>query len=125
MSDMIRLITMSSRFALPALCLFLAVVASTSCSADKNKAAQAADTYLKNSGVKETKLDLFCTSPNAPDRAYVAMSATWGFSDKSGNPQKEFFGFIMQKDGDSWKIVSNTSYTDDKQKAIDYLSGAK
>jgi len=116
---------MSSRFALLTVCLFLAVVASTSCSADKKKAAQAADTYLKNSGVKETKLDLFCTSPNASDKAYVAMTATWGFSDKAGNPQKEFFGFIMQKDGDSWKIVQNTAYTDDKQKAIDYVSGGK
>jgi hypothetical protein len=88
-------------------------------------AAQTADTYLKGVGLKETKLDLFCTSPNAPDKAYVAVTGTWGFADRSGNPQKEYYGFIMQKDGNAWTIAKPVAYTDDKEKALVYLGGGK
>jgi hypothetical protein len=101
------------------------LLALVSCSEDQKKAAQAADTYLKGVGIKETKLDLFCTSPSVPDKAYVAMTGTWGFADSSGNPQKEFFGFIMQRDGTDWKIAQPAAYTQEKEKAQVYLGGGK
>jgi hypothetical protein len=103
----------------------LCLVALVSCSEDQKKAAQAADTYLKGVGIKETKLDLFCTSPSVPDKAYVAMTGTWGFADSSGNPQKEFYGFIMLRDESGWKIAQPAAYTQDKEKAKVYLGGGK
>ena len=105
--------------------LCLCLLSLVSCSKDQKKAAEAADTYLKGVGLKETKLDLFCTSPSAPDKAYVAITGTWGFADASGKQQKEFYGFIMRKDGDGWTIVGPTAYTDDKEKALVYLGGGK
>jgi hypothetical protein len=120
---MIRATSQICRLVLFCVCL-LALV---SCSEDQKKAAQAADTYLKGVGLKETKLDLFCTSPSVPDKAYVAMTGTWGFADKSGNPQKEFFGFIVLRDGSGWKIDQDhpAAYTQEKEKALVYLGGGK
>jgi hypothetical protein len=53
------------------------------------------------------------------------MTGTWGFADSSGNPQKEFYGFIMLRDGSGWKIAQPAAYTQDKEKAQVYLGGGK
>jgi hypothetical protein len=77
-------------------------------------------------GLKKTDMGVFVVDPAAADRAYLSVTATWNFADSSGQPQKENLGFIMKKNGNAWQIQNlGIKYTDDKNKALELLKGAK
>lgn len=103
----------------------LVLPAVQACSADQNRAEESVAQFLKQTGVQDVKLDLFLKAADAPDRAYVSVTATHPFASGSGSPQKEYLGFIVRKQGDEWKVEKNVSYTTDKNTARSLLLGRK
>jgi hypothetical protein len=106
--------------------LFLAaaVVALSGCDTQAKRAKESVDQRLKALGAKKTEMGIFVVDPAAPDRAYISVIATWNFADASGQPQKEGLGFGLKKDGESWQIDKmGIRYTDDKNKALQFLNG--
>lgn len=105
--------------------LIIALIAATliSCSGDEKMALKPVEDLLKQNGVKEVALDLLLTAPDIPNKAYVSVTATYGFASSSGSVQKEFSGYIVRKDGTNWRIEKNVIYTKDKQVAREILSG--
>lgn len=103
-----------------------AIVGLTGCNTQAKRAMESVDQKLKPMGVKKTEMGLFVVDPAAPDRAYIGVTATWNFADASGQPQKEYLGCALKKDGDGWQVEKiGIKYTDDKSKAILILNGGK
>jgi hypothetical protein len=105
--------------------LLLVFITFSGCGSEANEARRAVEEHLKGSGVKEIQVDLFLKPVDIPDKAYVSVTVTWGFATQQGTPQKEFLGFIMKKDGSSWKVASNSGYTTDRDQARSLLEGRK
>ena len=96
-----------------------------SCANNEGKAKKAVEEYLKNQGATKVVMDLFYTDKNYPDKAYTSATITYNFASSSGNPQREFLGFILARDGDGWRIEKNASYTKEQDQAARYLAGSK
>ena len=107
-----------------AICL-TALLGLGACSGSGEKARLAVEEYLKNQGAQEVKLDRFYTNSAFPNRAYVSVTVTYNFANSSGQPQKEFLGYILRQEGPEWKVDQNTSYTTEEQRAMDLLAGRK
>jgi hypothetical protein len=103
----------------------LLLIPAAACSRDEDRAQEAVQNYLKNQGVQEMKLDLFCEDPGLPNQAYISVTVTYNFGDSSGKPQREFLGYVLKQNGDNWAVQRNTSYTKDKAKALSLLAGNK
>ena len=97
----------------------------TSCANNEGKAKKAVEEYLKNQGATKVVMDLFYTNKDYPDKAYASATITYNFASSSGNPQREFLGFILARDGDGWRIEKNASYTKEEDQAARYLAGGK
>jgi hypothetical protein len=106
------------------LCTF-GLLPSLGCNADQNRAEESVAQHLKQTGVRDVKLDLFLQAADSPDRAYVSVTATHPFANSEGNLQKEFLGFIVRKQGQEWKVDKNVAYTTDKDTARSLLLGRK
>lgn len=95
------------------------------CNADQNRAEESVAQHLKQTGVRDVKLDLFLQAADSPDRAYVSVTATHPFANSDGSFQKEYLGFIVRKQGEEWKVDKNVSYTTDRETARSLLLGRK
>ena len=80
---------------------------------------------MKPYGAKEVKLEAFHTSKDFPDKAYISVQITCNNADATGKLESHHSGYILRRDGDSWAVVKNASYTTSEQKAKDYLAGLK
>jgi hypothetical protein len=109
------------------LLLFLGTVfGTTSCTTNESKAKKTIQEFMKNQGISDLKMDAFFTDPNLPDKAYASATVTYNFASSGGNPQREFIGFILAREGDGWRIEGTpTSYTKDQQQAYKLLAGGK
>jgi hypothetical protein len=101
------------------------LLATASCANNEGKAKKAVEEYLKNQGATKIVIDLFYTNKNDPDKAYTSATITYNFASSSGNPQREFLGFILARDGNTWRIEKNASYTKEEDQAARYLAGGK
>lgn len=102
---------------------FLSVM--TSCSSKESKAKKAIEDYFAGQGAKDIAVDVFYTDPNFPDKAYVGATVTYNFASSGGQPQREFAGFILTREGTGWRVEKNTRYTKEQQQAAIYLRGGK
>jgi len=101
------------------------LLATASCANNEGKAKKAVEEYLKNQGATKIVIDLFYANKNDPDKAYTSATITYNFASSSGNPQREFLGFILARDGNTWRIEKNASYTKEEDQAARYLAGGK
>lgn len=101
------------------------VLATASCSTNESKAKKAIQEYMKNQGIKDLTMDSFFPDPNSPAKAYASATVTYNFASSGGNPQREFLGFIMAKEGDGWRIERSAGYTKEQQQAAKFLAGTK
>jgi len=111
-------------FALLALCAG-AAIATVSCSSNESKVKKVLQESLKRHGVIGVVVDLFYTAPNFPDEAYTSATLTYNFATAEGRPQREYIGFVLANEGDSWRIERNVPYTKEPQQAAIYLAGGK
>jgi hypothetical protein len=110
----------------PLLCVVCSLaLLGAACSKKEDNARKAIEDYLKNSGVKEVKVDSFYTNPQVPDKAYVGVTITYNFATAEGNLQKEYLGYILKQSGQSWVVENHTAYTNEEQKAKGLLEGKK
>jgi hypothetical protein len=106
-----------------AIALSLLVVLS-GCNRQKSKAEAAVSQYTKKFGVRDVKFGAFVTDSQIPNKAYCSAIITWNAADRHGNLQTEQLGFLLDRDGDNWKVEPMPiRYTVDKAQAIQYLSG--
>ena len=103
----------------------LSLFATISCTTQQSKAHQAIEKYLKDRGATEVQSDFFYTDANFKGKAYSSVTATFSYADAKGNPQQEFLGFILNKEGDDWKVEKQTSYTTESAQAALFLAGKK
>ena len=115
---------MKKRLILFVLCAF-ALAGMSACSSPSDKARLAVEQYLKDQKIQDLKLDLFCTNPRFPDKAYASVTVTHSFSNADGVPQKEFLGYILKQDGREWRVEHSASYTKEQQRAMDLVAGVK
>jgi hypothetical protein len=95
------------------------------CGREQARALKPIEEYLKGLGAREVKADLFLLDKGNPSRAYMSVAITYNFANSKGEPQKEYLGFILKKEGDHWKIEKNVSYTTDERGAEVILAGLK
>ncbi len=101
------------------------VLATVSCSSNESQVKKVLEASLKPHGVTEIIVDLFYTDPNFPNKAYTSATVTYNFASAAGKPQREYLGFILAREGDSWRIEENASYTKEQQQAATYLADRK
>jgi hypothetical protein len=104
--------------------LLLALLASA-CTSRQESARKAVEESLKNNGLRELTVDYFHPSSSLPDKAYIAVTATYNQGTSSGEFQKEYLGYILKQDGQNWQVEKNTFYTKDKDRAEAALAGGK
>jgi hypothetical protein len=104
--------------------LFLALLAS-GCASRQERARKTVEEYLKNNGLRELTVDYFHPANAMPDKAYIAVTATYNQGTSSGEFQKEYLGYILKQDGQNWQVEKNTFYTKDKDRAEAALTGSK
>ena len=112
------------RFLTYLMCLFM-LATMASCSVTDKQAVKSVDDYLRKVGARDVKPGIFVTRQDFPDRAYLGVVATWNFTDPKGEPQKESLGYILKKDGETWRIEKNVQFTDDKARARELIEGRK
>ena len=112
------------RFIVFALFAF-ALAGISACSNPSEKARLAVEQHLKNQKIQDMKLDLFCTNPSFPDKAYASVTVTHSFANAEGQPQKEYLGYILKQDGSEWRVEHSTTYTKEQQRAMDLVAGVK
>jgi hypothetical protein len=116
--------TRTALFALFVMCFAMPLVL-TSCLSNESKAKKAIEEYMKGQGATNITMDLFYSNKNSPDKAYASATITYNFASSSGNPQREFLGFILARDGDGWRIEKNSGYTKEEDQAARFLAGGK
>jgi hypothetical protein len=107
-----------------ALCAFT-LAGIFACSNPGEKARLAVEQHLKNQKIQDMKLDLFCTNPSFPDKAYASFTVTHSFANAEGQPQKEYLGYILKQDGSEWRVEHSTIYTKEQQRGMDLVAGVK
>jgi len=112
-------------FILPICSLLALAVLTSSCSDSKQEVKTAVEEHLKDMNTRSIEIDLYHTSPGFPGKAYVSATVTYNFATAEGTFQKEYLGYILKREGQSWKVEQNTGYTKDPSKADNMLSGNK
>jgi len=97
----------------------------SACSSKQERARKAVEEHLKSMNVREMKVDYFHPADNMPDKAYIAVTATYNFATSDGSFQKEYLGYVLRQDGPNWAVERNTLYTTDKDRAESALAGHK
>ena len=100
-------------------------LALSACKSSMSPAEKTVDQYLKGQGAREVKFDLFHTDSKFPDKVYLSATVTHNFASSEGNFKKEYLGFILNRDGDGWKIERTTGYTTKQDEASAILAGEK
>jgi hypothetical protein len=95
------------------------------CGSGKRNAEAVIKDRVKGLQPKDTKLDLYVTDSNHPDLAYASATVTYNFATASGEPQREYLGFVLKRDGKNWKIEHPATYTTDENKAKAYMVSPK
>lgn len=95
------------------------------CNGPKSSAEKTVQEYLKNQNIRDIKFDLFHTDSKFPDKSYMAVTITHNFASSDGNFKKEYLGFILNREGDGWRIAQTTSHTTKEDEAGILLSGEK
>lgn len=103
----------------------ITLVSATSCASREAKGRKAVEDFLKNHGLRDLKVDMFHTSKDSPEKAYISVTATYNYATSDGSFQREMLGYILKKEGQGYAIEQNTSYTKDQQKAESLLVGKK
>jgi hypothetical protein len=103
----------------------VAVFATSACSSNESKAKKLIQERMKNQGITDLQVDSFFTSKEVPGKAYTSATVTYNFATSGGNPQREFLGFILAREGSGWRIERSAGYTKDEQQAAKYLAGGK
>lgn len=107
------------------LVLLVALITLSSCATKYAEARSALEEYLQNMNTRSIEIDFFHTNPSFPDRAYVSATVTYNFATSDGTFQKEYLGYILRKEGNSWKVAQNTGYTKDPSRANTLLINPK
>ena len=115
---------LKKRLIIFSLCAFT-LAGVSACSSPSDRARVAVEQHLKNQKIQDLKLDLFCTNPSFPDKAYASVTVTHSFANAEGQPQKEFLGYILKQDGGDWKVEHSATYTKEQQRAMDLVAGVK
>lgn len=102
-----------------------ALASTTSCASREAKGRKAVEDYLRNQGLRDLKVDLFHTSKDYPDKAYISVTATYNYATADGSFQREMLGYILKQDGQRYTLEQNTTYTTDQQRAETLLAGKK
>ncbi|HEU4389584.1 MAG TPA: hypothetical protein VFV34_17400 [Blastocatellia bacterium] len=97
----------------------------SACGSETKEARKPVEESLKKVGVKDVQVDFFLKAADIPNKAYMSVTATWGFATSSGSPQKEYLGYILKKDDSGWKIEKTTGYTKESEQARKFLEGGK
>ena len=97
----------------------------TSCASRESKGRKAVEDFLKNQGLRDLKVDLFHTSKDYPDKAYISVTVTYNYATSDGSFQREMLGYILKQDGQRYTLEQNTTYTKDQQNAEVLLAGKK
>lgn len=104
----------------------------SACESRDAKVEQTILEYLKANGgadVKEVELVLFHTDSNAPEKAYASARVVYMSGDASARDgirnMQERAGYILTRDGSSWKIEAGAKYTDRPEDATKLLAGEK
>jgi hypothetical protein len=95
------------------------------CNSEKRAAEASLEKFMKSQGVRSLDFGDFITSSATPGKAYLSAVATWNFADNKGNPQKEYLGAIMRKEGNDWSFERFTRYTKNSNDARQLLEGKK
>ena len=103
----------------------LAVTSSLSCASRETRARKAVEEYLKNQGLRELGVDMFHTSKDFPDKAYISVTVTYNYATSDGSFQREMLGYILNKNGQDYNVEKPASYTKDEQRAETLLAGKK
>ncbi|MFP5260320.1 MAG: hypothetical protein ACLGJB_00260 [Blastocatellia bacterium] len=111
--------------ALVALVLSLTLASSLSCASRQTRARKAVEEYLKNQGLRELGVDMFHTSKDFPDKAYISVTVTYNYATSDGSFQREMLGYILNRNGQDYSIDKPASYTKDEQRAEVLLAGKK
>jgi hypothetical protein len=115
---------LKKRFIVFALCASM-LAGISACSNPSEKARLAVEQHLKDQKIQDLKLDLFCTNPSFPDKAYASVTVTHSFANAEGQPQKEYLGYILKQDGREWRVEHSATYTKEQQRAMDLVAGVK
>jgi hypothetical protein len=110
--------------ALFALCAGAALT-TLSCASNESKVKKMLQESLKPFGATDVIVDLFYPDPSVPGKAYTSATVTYNFATAEGKPQREYLGFVLGREGDSWKIEKTVGYTKETQQAAKFLAGGK
>lgn len=110
------------RLIVPALLLF-AVIGLPGCNHQKSRVKASLDQYLKPYKLHDVQYQTYATDPAYPDRAYFSAIITWNHADRRGALEKEYMGYLLDRDGNDWKVEKTMPYTQDQSEAVKYLSG--
>src|SRR5215216_4940230 len=113
-----------TRIPLFLICL-LTLASISSCTSREGRARKAVEDHLRNQGIRDLKVDVFHTSKDYPDKAYISVTVTHNYATSDGSLQREMLGYILKQEGQNYAIEKNTSYTKDQQKAESLLAGKK
>jgi p-aminobenzoyl-glutamate transporter AbgT len=102
-----------------------ALLFNLSCASRETRARKAVEEYLKNQGLRDLGVDMFHTSKDFPDKAYISVTVTHSYATSDGSFQREMLGYILNKNGQEYSVEKPTSYTKDEQKAETLLAGKK
>jgi hypothetical protein len=103
----------------------LTLLSNISCASRESRGRKTVEAFLKNQGLRDLKVDLFHTSKDHPDKAYISVTATYNYATSDGSFQRETLGYILKQEGRDYTIEQNTSYTKDEQRAELLLAGKK
>lgn len=100
-------------------------LASGACKSTRSSAEKTVDQYLRSQGVRDVKFDYFHTDSKFPDKSYLSATVTHNFASSDGNFKKEYLGFVLNRDGEGWKIEKSAAYTTKEDDANAILAGEK
>jgi len=103
----------------------ITVFATSACSSNESKAKKLIQEHMKGQGITDLQVDSFFISKDLPGKAYTSATVTYNFASSGGNPQREFLGFILEREGSGWRIERTAGYTKDEQQAAKFLAGGK
>jgi hypothetical protein len=115
-------LSIACRLAVTALLIF-AIIALPGCNRQKSRVKASLDQYLKPYKLHDIQYQTYATDPAYPDRAYFSAIITWNHADRRGNLEKEYMGYLLDRDGNDWKVEKTMPYTQDQSEAVKYLSG--
>jgi hypothetical protein len=100
-------------------------LAAGACNSAKSSAQKTVNEYMKNQGVRDVKFDFFHTDSKFPDKSYLSATVTHNFASSDGNFKKEYLGFILNREGEGWRVEKIAGYTIKADEASSILSGEK